>query len=210
MNNGRVTLIHGPMFSSKSSELQERAKRALLSHGSVAFVLPAVDTRWGGNNSVTTHDGTSAIAPHVCVVQDVVEDPPDLPADTRFIFIDEGQFLRGLAEFCIRQRSAGRQVCVAALSSDSDGRPWPEISRLALAHADELVARFAVCVVCQGPARYTRCWKSKDATDNVQLGADETYAPVCWKHWDTPLTAQHKLARSESVQRARSLLVGSK
>ena len=202
MKRGKITLITGPMFSGKPSELHERAKWAMLSGASVVFLVPAVDTRAAG----MSHD---AMQIHTVVAVENLHDD-SVAGEADFVFVDEGQFLAGLSAFCVRQRAYGRTVCVAALASDSDGRAWPEISQLALAHTDEWVQRKGVCVACREPAMYSRRLDGA-AASALDLGGDEKYAPVCYVHFAPAfrLTPDHLQRRAAAVERVRKSLYKS-
>lgn len=54
--HGHLTLIFGPMFSGKSSELQRMVRRYEVSKKSCLIINYALDNRYSGEDVACTHD----------------------------------------------------------------------------------------------------------------------------------------------------------
>lgn len=180
-----ITLICGPMFANKSTRLHELYRQTRVRDNEATICLtPAIDTRYGERELSASHDGSRIYAHHV---ENLESDPLILSSSTsiRNIFIDEGQFLVGLAAFCVRQRNQGRHVWVAALNSDSQGQAWPEIQKLVPAHVDEYISMKGVCIVCKQDAFCSRKISNggTDADGVIDVGGDDKYVCTCWKHF---------------------------
>jgi len=173
-----INIIVGCMFGGKSTELHKRFRTTFQKHPSctVCFV-PSIDNRYSKNALSVSHDGSRIYASHI---DSLTLDPVGIENATN-IFIDEGQFLEGLADFCIRQKLAGKHITVAALSSDFMGKAWPEIQALVPVHVSNYTALTAVCVVCRQDAFYSR--KLVASSTLVDVGGSDKYVAVCLKHF---------------------------
>jgi thymidine kinase len=177
-----ITLIVGCMFAGKSTKLHKRYKKTYLKYPDKTICLvPSIDTRYTKTPLSVSHDGSQIYAKHVTSLE---TDPTGIE-NAQYIFIDEGQFLKGLSDFCIRQKRAGKDVTIAALNSDCLGNAWPEIDALVPVHVSSYIALTAVCVVCRKDAFYSRKLKSSAGVkDIIDVGGSEKYVPVCLQHFE--------------------------
>lgn len=173
---GKLIMIDGPMFSFKSSELIQRVRYELAAKRSAIIFKPSSDTR-GDKGSVETHDN---IKEKAVMIEDEIGKYKEQALAYDVIGIDEGQFFKGLADFC-RDLSElhGKVVIVAGLNLNFKGEPWPEMQAL-YPYATEIVRRHAACHVCGKPAIFTI--RLGGGTALIQPGGKETYRPVCAMH----------------------------
>ncbi len=201
---GSIELILGAMFSGKTTDLMHEAKRAVIAGHKICFIIHAKDTRFTREALNKSHDGLSM---HVIRAPNLLTDPAGVEG-AKAIFVDEGHFFAGLGDFCLRHKRLGVHVKVAALTSDFNGSPWPEIQALVPAHTDKITLKPGVCTLCQRDAYYTRKIAG-DRTQLVDIGGDDKYVPTCLVHLTEPAeVGAHVLAaRQTAVQNVR-LLIG--
>src|SRR5207245_4112179 len=119
----------------------------------VRMVKPRLDQRYALAD-VVTHDG-------VRVHSRPIEGAADLARifgrgrPPHAVFIDEAQFLPGLAGVVEALLEQGIDVVVSALDLNYRGEPWPDLPDL-LARADHCVKLQAICPQCYEPAHRTR------------------------------------------------------
>jgi len=98
---GQISLIMGPMFSGKTRELKRRidVKRIASVRKDLRCLLIKYrkDTRYD-EKAMVTHNH---IKDHDCIVADSLAEVKNAVKDCQFIFIDEGQFFKGLICFMI-------------------------------------------------------------------------------------------------------------
>lgn len=186
------------MFSAKTKDLQEAARRAILAGREILYLIPEVDTRYDASVDSPlnlSHDGCGIRASRIHGSLEAV-DPDEHVTD---IFIDEAHFVHGVEAYARRQRAAGKRVYLAGLRTDYRGEPWPNTSNLIACHADRVVFKTGVCIVCAGDAIYTRLIDPARAAGGVDqttlaggiapvplLGSDSLYACVCAAHMHEP------------------------
>jgi thymidine kinase len=202
---GSIEFVLGSMFSGKTTDLMHEAKRAVIAGSKICFIIHSIDTLYGRGTLNKSHDGLSMnviCAPHLQT------DPAEV-AGVKVIFVDEGHFFAGLKDFCLRQKRRGVRVCVAALASDFNGDPWPEVHALVPAHADKITLKPAVCAVCKRDAMYSRKI-SGDMTQVVDVGGGEKYIPTCFLHLTEPTNvgAEVLAERRLAVQNVQTLIGG--
>jgi thymidine kinase len=208
MRVGSITVVSGPMFSGKTSELQELAGRAITAGHDILYLIPDIDTRYDANPKRplnTSHDGTTLLAARIYGSLESVN-PPD---HITHIFIDEAQFVHGVEAYALRQRDAGKSVYVACLRTGYTGDIWPHTNNLISAHANHFITKTGVCIVCSRDAIYTRLKTGsvRGAEPKVLIGGDELYACVCHEHMYEPETLDDAVVqrRAGAVQRLREM-----
>src|SRR5262245_3487720 len=89
-SSGWIEVICGVMFSGKSEELMRRIRRAVLARKRCQVFKSHLDERYGGIQSVGSHDGGRILAEAISSSLDLAE---RVRADTEVVAIDEVQFL---------------------------------------------------------------------------------------------------------------------
>lgn len=176
---GKLTLICGPMFSGKTTELLKSIlwnKNGL--NKNIAVFKTSFDDRYA-QEEVMNHDGLEAKALSVKTWKDVSD-------DIDVVFFDEVQFFKNpqfdghLVDIVHDLLSRGIDVVGAGLDMDADGKPF-DITAMLLAMADEVIKLTSHCAVCGQPA--TKTYLKVERTGQVQLGGSESYEPRCTRHW---------------------------
>ncbi|GMS95037.1 hypothetical protein PENTCL1PPCAC_17212, partial [Pristionchus entomophagus] len=171
---GHISVILGPMFSGKTTELLRLHERHVRAHKKCLLVKYAGDTRYD-KDCIATHDrkfgkGATLKAERLADVREKLFDK-----DIEVVSIDEGQFFEDLEETVTKLVLEGKVVYVAALNGDFSKKPFPQISML-MPHADEVTLLKAVCE-CGLDANFT----FRVTTDKkvVIIGGEDSYKAVC-------------------------------
>lgn len=192
---GKLTVICGPMFAGKSSELLRRIRRAQHARRPVLLFKPEVDVRAPG---IRSHDGLLMEAVLVCSSLDVQALAGRAP--NTFVAVDEGQFFDDRIVGAVMELvHRGHEVAVAGLDLDYRGEPFGSMPEM-LALADEVVKLSAICVQCGASATRTqRLVNGMPAGpgEQVLIGGAESYEPRCLQCWVPP----HDVANSSACAR---------
>jgi thymidine kinase len=173
------------MDSAKSMNLLAVAHNYRKQGKRVLLAKPRLDSRFG-NHKIASRSGLEADA-DLLIDEDTVLDPREF-AQLDCVLIDEAQFLPPAVIEDLRRITVdpGVPVICYGLRTDFRTRLFPGAQRLM-----ELADRIEeVKVTCQYCARKAICnLRFVNGTPTVrgpqiQLGADEQYAPVCWNHYD--------------------------
>jgi thymidine kinase len=169
-----ITLIIGPMFSGKSSELFRRMRRAGHAGQTCTLFKYAKDMRYDDDvRMACSHDGMKMFA----IAIDSVVDIP-LP-EVDVIGIDEGQFIVGLSGWAQKAADAGKHVIIAALDSTFEMKKW-KITNELIPISEEIIKLRAVCFNCKNDASFS---KRIDTTNSAQevIGGSDKYVASCRK-----------------------------
>lgn len=188
-----LTVILGPMFAGKTTELIKEMKRLENAGYKTLLIKPKIDNRYSSTD-VITHTGFGI----ECKVSDTnFESLSEIINENDFdvLGIDEFQFFENnprLIEF-IKKLSIEKEVFLAALNLDFRGKPW-EIVKEILPFATDIRVLSAICTyeengkICGAPAfRTQRLIDGKPAKEEdptIVVGGKELYAPRCLKHFE--------------------------
>lgn len=181
MHYGELTMFVGPMFAEKTNSLiKEILYRTYFdTQERAAVYAPSFDRRYDADD-ITSHTGLRVQATRVSSVSEIVS------TGFRWIFLDEVQFFAppqfdGNLIDRIRQiRSEGCDVFCAGLDMDYLGRGF-EVTAQLMAEASSLHRLTARCQCCGGPATHSA--RLASSRRRFEIGAAESYAPMCAFHW---------------------------
>lgn len=187
---GHLTLICGPMFSGKTTELLKRILWARNGRNRrVQVFKPSFDTRYA-MTQIVSHEGLRAEA-------ETIGRWAGIAADTEMVFFDEVQFFTqpqfdgDLTDIIGGLLQRGIDVVAGGLDMDWQGRPFPVSSYIA-GMADEIVKLKSICAVCGQQA--SKSYRKSRSGDQVLLGGVESYEPRCTRHWAQPDAASDLFA----------------
>lgn len=164
----------GGMFSGKTTELQRQGERHLRAGQRVIFVKPALDTRFS-KSEVVNHNGYRVRAIRIDTGKHL--DEYINPEEVDVVCIDEAQFFdKKLINSVWWLLSKGIKVYASGLDMDFMGEGFPTTMEL-MARADEVQKFHAVCECCGADATFTG--KRTTSENKIELGAKETYIPLC-------------------------------
>ena len=176
---------YGTMDSAKSMNLLAVAHNYRKQGKRVLLMKPRLDSRFG-NDKISSRSGLEATA-DLLIDHDTVLDPRDF-VGLDCILIDEAQFLPPQVIEDLRRITVdpGIPVICYGLRTDFRTRLFPGAQRL-MELADGIEEVKVTCQYCQKKAICNLRFVNAAPTvrgPQIQLGADETYAPVCWGHYD--------------------------
>jgi thymidine kinase len=177
---GWIEVVTGVMFAGKSEELIRRVRRAVIARRRVQVFKSHFDDRYGGLQSVATHDGLEIEATPVNNAAEIFR---LVRPDTEIIAIDEAQFLDAeITMVASALASRGVRVILAGTDTDFRGEPFGPMGQL-LAISESVTKLQAICVVCGDLAtRNQRLVDGKPArydSPTILVGGRETYEARC-------------------------------
>lgn len=176
---------YGTMDSAKSMNLLAVAHNYRKQGKKVLLVKPRLDTRFGAAK-ISSRCGLEAEA-DLMVEEDTTLDARDF-AGLDCVLVDEAQFLPpGVIEDLRRITvDPGVPVICYGLRTDFQTKLFPGAQRL-MELADRIEEVKVTCQYCAKKAICNLRFVNGTPTvvgPQIQLGADEHYAPVCWAHYD--------------------------
>jgi thymidine kinase len=177
---GWIEVVTGVMFSGKSEELIRRVRRAVIARRRVQVFKSHFDSRYGGLEQVSTHDGRAIEAVPVDAAAEIFR---LVRPDTELVAIDEAQFLDPeVVTVATALAARGVRVIVAGTETDFRGEPFGSMGQL-MAVAESVDKLQAICVICGDLAtRNQRLVDGKPAryeSPTILVGGRETYEARC-------------------------------
>lgn len=178
--HGWIEVITGSMFSGKSEELIRRVRRSLIAKRRVQVFKSALDDRYEGVRTISSHDGSGVEAIPVRTGTELLE---KVHRDTQVVGVDEVQFLDDeVVDVLSLLADRGMRVIVAGIDMDFRGEPFGPMARI-LTIAETVDKLHAICVRCGGPAsRNQRLVDGEPApyeAPTIQVGGAESYEARC-------------------------------
>ncbi len=171
---GKLTLIVGPMYSGKTTELIGFVEIYTLGRKKVGVFKPSVDTRYG-QEKVRAHSGLEVNAIPVDDPNEILSKVDD---EIQAVFIDEVQFFPPELFKVVKELvDRGIDVFCAGLDLSFKQNPFETTMRL-MALADEVIKKKAVCSVC-GEHNATLSFKIVGNDSEIDIGGKEKYIAVC-------------------------------
>jgi thymidine kinase len=194
-HEGWVEVISGVMFAGKTEELLRRVRRALIARRRVQVFKSHLDERYGGVQTIASHDGQELEATPVNTSSQIAG---GVLHETEIVAIDEAQFLDdGIVGVVNALADRGMRVIVAGTDMDFRGLPFGPMPHL-LAIAERVDKLHAICVVCGELAtRNQRLVDGRPAPaegPTIQIGGAEDYEARCrYCHEVPPVGGQGEL-----------------
>lgn len=182
MEQGKINLILGCMFSGKSSEIIRLIKRyRQIEKYNLLLINNSKDNRYG-ESVISSHDKIQIKCHSIENLMDMQE--KEIYKNSNVIFIEEGQFFKDLLEFTLNAADKDNKIVyVAGLDGDYKRQEFGQMCKL-VPHAEEITKLKALCNKCGDgtEANFTK----RIVNDNNQelVGSKESYIPVCRKHFN--------------------------
>ncbi|HOJ89188.1 MAG TPA: thymidine kinase [Pseudothermotoga sp.] len=171
---GKLTLIVGPMYSGKTTELLSYVEIYRLGRKRTVVFKPSLDSRYG-TSVVKTHAGLEVEAIALERAQDI---PKYVLQPVDAIFIDETQFFdKDLVKIVREFLDKNINVFCAGLDMTFKQNPF-ETTTLLMALANEIIKKRAVCNMC-GEYNATLTYKLVQDDAEIDVGGKEKYIAVC-------------------------------
>ena len=184
MENGKLELIIGNMFSGKTSELIRRVNKLKSINKKILVVNFVNDNRYS-TNSVASHDNLKIN----CLKLDKLSNITDnMIQQYDSFFIDEGQFFSDLYNSVINLvDNHHKHVVVSGLDGDSLRNPFGDMVKL-IPCCDTVDKFTAYCVKCNDgtPAPFTKKKIAETGKSNknvIDIGGTDKYISVCRNHY---------------------------
>lgn len=176
---------YGTMDSAKTLNLLAVAHNYRKQGKRVLLCKPRLDDRFG-DARIASRSGLHGDAD--LLVDADTQLTAEQCADIDCILVDEAQFLPPHFVEQLRRLTIdpGVPVICYGLRTDFRTRLFPAAQRL-FELADRIEEVKVTCQYCQKKATCNLRMVGGQAVDDgpqIQLGADESYAPVCWRHYD--------------------------
>jgi thymidine kinase len=181
-NDGNITLIIGPMYSGKSTELLRYYNRSKIAEKRCVLIKHISDTRYD-NENICTHDNKKIKADIKC--HDLMKDVYEKINNYDNIFIDEGQFYdKNIKEFCEKVADKNKNIYISGLNGDFCKEIFKNIALL-IPIADEIIKLNSICMNCKNKvASFTYLKREKinrniGVNNRILVGGKEYYLSVC-------------------------------
>jgi thymidine kinase len=176
--SGKITLIVGPMYSGKTSELLSLVEIYDLGKKSFLVFKPSIDTRYSEDH-IVTHTGSKVKAISVENSSDIERKLDHFEKPLQGVFIDEVNFFdEGLIDVVKRTIQKGINVFCAGLDMSFKYRPFATTVGL-MGIADEVKKRKAVCSVCGEYNAVLSHRIKENGESEIDIGGFEKYVAVC-------------------------------
>ena len=179
---GSIHLILGCMFSGKTTELVRNIKR-FRSIGRTTMVINYhLDNRYG-ENTVSTHDSIGVDAYMINNLNSIHsnEKLKNIYSNSKYIFINEGQFFENLYNFCVNAANNDNKIVyICGLDGDFKQQKFGQLIDL-IPVCDSLIKLHALCKICGCKASFTK--RNSDEGSQVVIGNGNMYSAVCRKHY---------------------------
>lgn len=184
---------HGTMGSAKTLNLLAVAHNYRAQGKHALLLKPRLDDRFGAHD-IASRAGLRADAD--LLLEPATDLDPALFVGVDCVLVDEAQFLSAHVIEQLRSLTKTHDVPVICygLRSDFRTRLFPGSQRL-LELADVIEEVKVTCQFCNRKAIYNMRFAAGKPTlsgAQVELGAEESYLPVCFKCWDERLPDGHR------------------
>jgi len=181
-----VSLIIGPMFSGKSTELFRRIRREQYAGKRTIIYKYVKDMRYTTRQDLAcSHDGVSQEAVPVSTLEPFIDNLPDVDV----IGIDEGQFIACLEQFCQTAANAGITVIIAALDSNYKRESFQNVTNL-VGVSEHVRKLHSVCIMCGKKAAFTRKLLINKKTSIEDIGGADKYIASCRRCFTADIPAE--------------------
>mgnify|MGYP003326845961 FL=1 len=177
-----LSMIMGPMFAGKSSEL---IKRITSSNAPKIVINNQLDNRYS-KSEISTHDGKKIPCVSMEALEQLFTNYHNMNCyaldDIKEIYIDEAQFFPDLYDVVFDLViNYKKRVVISGLDGDFQMRPFAKSRMLELIPlASEIVKIPAKCYKCGESAWYSKRLINSD--EQILVGTDNIYQPACLIH----------------------------
>lgn len=175
-----LDIVLGPMWAGKSSYIIGTIRRYRAIGWEVLVIANPLDDRYG-SHVVSSHDKEQVSALAIAELSTLFDEPRY--QSSRLLILDEAQFYKGLYDFVkVAVERDGKHVVCVGLDGDAERRPFGEILSL-IPLCDTVKKITSLCSVCTDGTDALFTHRSIRVPEQIQVGADTTYAPLCRKHY---------------------------
>lgn len=166
-----ITLILGPMFSGKTTELIRFLVRSQIAGKKVLLVRPTSDTRGFLTHDHKSHQLEEVFVEHLSDIENIF--------DYNVIGVDEGQFFNGsFVHDANHLANQGKEVIISMLNATSEAKPFDNVQGL-IPLAENIIRINAICTKCGSEYGSFSYYKLGRKTDKVKVGGSSDYTSLC-------------------------------
>jgi thymidine kinase len=181
-NAGKLEIIIGCMYSSKTSTLISKIRQHKLMNRNVLIVNHRKDIRYNEGEGISSHDNINIEAMSFENLFDIFENENYKIIDT--IFIEEAQFFNDLYKFVIRAVEVdNKHIILCGLDGDYQRKPYRQVIDL-IPYADIVERKNALCSICRDGTIAAFSKRIIESDERTIIGGVETYMPVCRFHYN--------------------------
>jgi thymidine kinase len=169
------------MFAGKSSHLIRTVWGFRAINTPMFIIKHNADTRYDSHKISSHNRLTSEECVTSSLLMPLLGDPQYKPA--KVVIIDEAQFFPDLVQFVKHVSDNDKKnVIVYGLNGDFERKPFQNISEIQ-SLANEIEKLKAYCCFCNDSTLADFTLRTSNAKEQVVVGADDIYKPVCRKHY---------------------------
>ena len=169
---GRITLLLGPIFSGKTTQLIDKVRKARFEAKTSILVSFSAELNVFQTPPAATHDGTK----FENKTGKTLYENLDVMKEYDVVAIDNGQFFPDLVEVVCYLGSIGKEVVVACLNSDYNLEPFINVSKL-IPFANKVKSLCAYCFYCHREANCSL--RLADSGKALKVYPSDMAKPVC-------------------------------
>lgn len=168
-----ITLITGPMFSGKTTEMIRYLTRAKIAGKNVILLRPIADVR-----DFLTHDGREIEIKEV-FVERIIGSFSDIN-EYDVIGVDEVQFFQypDVAKHIDILANRGKDLYIAGLNGTSEKTPFDAVQQL-IPLSENIIKLNAICIECGSDHGAFTYYTEGKKTESVKVGGKESYTALC-------------------------------
>jgi thymidine kinase len=174
-----ITLIMGPMFSGKTTELIRLVQRATIAEKKNLIIKHKIDNRYcTDNKNITTHGNHEFSNSEIrCISEFTPEFINDVIKDYQTVAIEEGHFFKDLNDFCKTLANNNIDVIVSALDGSYEQKMFDEIAKL-IPNTEKVIKLSSICMSCKNKEGHFTIRTIK-SDEQILVGGSDIYMSVC-------------------------------
>lgn len=176
-----LTLILGPMFAGKSSELLGTIRKYTAIGWPVLVLTHSIDTRYSQEPQIVSHDSEKFPAIGISNLETVFD--METYRNAKLVIVEEAQFFTPLKTWILQMVEQDKKdvICVG-LDGDAERKPFGELLEL-VPYCDSVVKKHAFCRRCATPTPAIFTYRKIQQLNQVHVGGADIYEPLCRKHY---------------------------
>ena len=186
MEEARLSIVIGPMFSGKSTYLINNIKTCLKNDKKFIVINHNSDKRYKEANYITNHNKVSVECISLNTISSLFDYCKNKNIDLDEIdnlFIDESQFFSDLEENIIYllTKFTNLKITCVGLDGDFQQKTFNDGQLLKLIpYAENVIKLHANCSICGKKAFFTK--RITEDTNQIIVASDNIYKAVCYIH----------------------------
>tara|TARA_Y100000389_G_scaffold140231_1_gene138032 strand:- start:1245 stop:1832 length:588 start_codon:yes stop_codon:yes gene_type:complete len=190
MTKSGISLITGPMWGGKTSELYKKLNmhQAILDVNNIILIrFSGSENRVESERIIPSLDNRIKIIYLTDLSIENIESIDINIKEIKVIGIDEAQFFNALRNFCLLMADEfSKTIIVSGLNGDFNRNTFGEISSL-LPICDEIILKHSLCSECRDgtPGIFSLKLNCDCENNQVEIGGTDIYKTVCRKHYYT-------------------------